>query len=61
MAALVPVVLILRMGCPVTRLFQEYGSAIRRPGVVGFRSSSLISEEENVKTNEETKIDRQVD
>lgn len=32
-AALVAVDLILRIGCPVTRLFQEYGSATRVPGV----------------------------
>lgn len=31
-AAFVAVVLIRRIGCPVTRLFQEYGSATRVPG-----------------------------
>ena len=34
-AARVPVVRSRRIGCPVTRLFHEYGSASRVPGVTG--------------------------
>lgn len=39
-AALVPEVRMRRIGWPVTRLFQEYGSATSKPGVGGIGFSS---------------------